>query len=113
MSLEWGPKCLAVSLVGPAKPLRLSPNAVLHLFLVTVTLTEAKESPIASRAPIRVLKQQKVTEPIFEAVSSGTEKLCTTTIRTPRGLSLRIGFTHGQNLFRATSAIKATVVYIV
>ena len=46
------------------------------------------------------LKQQKVTEPIFDAAPSRTEELFATAIGTARGLIVRSGFLHGKILFR-------------
>lgn len=58
----------------------------------------AKESQIAGRAAIRVLKKHIVKEPIFEPASSRTAELFAATIRTTRDLGLRIGFVHGESL---------------
>jgi hypothetical protein len=54
----------------------------------------AKEPPITVRAAIRVLKQQMVKEPIFEAPSSRTEELFAAAIGTTWDLRLRSGFVH-------------------
>jgi hypothetical protein len=43
-----------------------------------------KESPIAVRAAIRVLKHHMVKEPIFEAAASGAGVFPATTMGTPR-----------------------------
>ena len=66
---------------------------------VMMAVAGAKEPPIAVRAAVRVLKQQMVTEPIFDAAPSRTEELSATAIGTARGLIVRSGFLHGKILF--------------
>ena len=72
---------------------------VVQVLFVMMAVSGAKEPPIAGRASIRVLKQQKVTEPIFDAAPSRTEELFATAIGTARALSVRSGFPHGKILF--------------
>jgi hypothetical protein len=72
---------------------------VVQLVLVMMAASRAEEARIAGRAAIRVLKQQMVTEPIFDAPSSRTEELFATAIGTDRGLNVRSGFLHGKILF--------------
>ena len=54
----------------------LSLDVLVRLFLAM--MARAEESPIAGRTAIRVLKQQKVKEPVFDAASSRTEELFAT-----------------------------------
>jgi len=62
-----------------------------------MAVAEAKEPRIAGRAAIRVLKQQVVKEPIFEAAFSRMEEFFATATGTSRDTSsLRSGFVHGE-----------------
>ena len=70
---------------------------VVQLFLVMMAVASAKEPPIADRTAIRVLKQHKVTEPIFDAASFRTKELFATAIRATGGLSVRSSFLHGKS----------------
>jgi hypothetical protein len=72
---------------------------VVLVFSVTMAEAGVKEPPIAGRAPIRVLKQHMVKEPIFESASSRSEELFAAAIGTTRGLSRRSGFVHGEILY--------------
>jgi hypothetical protein len=72
---------------------------VVQFLFVMVAVSRAKEPLIAGRAAIRILKQQKVTEPIFDATPSRSEELFATAIGTTRGLIVRSGFLHGKILF--------------
>jgi hypothetical protein len=76
----------------------LSLDVLVRSFLAMRAMARAEESPIAGRTAIRVLKQQKVKEPIFDAASSRTAELFATAIGTPRGTSGRSGFLHGKIL---------------
>jgi hypothetical protein len=73
---------------------------VVQMLFVMMAVSKAKEPPIAGRAAIRVLKQQMVTEPIFDAAPFRTEEMFATAIGTARGLIVRSGFLHGKILFR-------------
>jgi hypothetical protein len=68
------------------------------VFSMMMAVVGAKESLIAGRAAIRVLKKDMVKEPIFEAASSRSEELFAAAIGTTRDLSLSSGFVHGQIL---------------
>ena len=72
---------------------------VVLVFSVMMAVVGAKESQIAGRAAIGVLRQQMVTEPISEAVSSRSAELFAAAIGTTRYLSLRSGFVHGAILY--------------
>ena len=74
--------------------------AVVMEFTATMAMAGKKEPPIASRAAVRVLKHNNVTEPIPDAFSSRTEEMFATAIGTARDLRLRSGFLHG-GLIRA------------
>src|SRR6267154_5700977 len=71
-------------------------DVVVLMFSVMMAVAGAKEPQIAGQAAIRVLKQHKVKEPIFEAASSRSKELFAAAIGTSRGLSLRSGFVHGK-----------------
>lgn len=64
---------------------------------VMLAASGVKEPLIASRAAIGVLKQQMVTEPIFEAVSSRSKELFAAAIGTPGGVSVGSAFVQGEN----------------
>ena len=76
------------------------------VFPVMMAETCVKESSIAGRAAIRVLKQHMVKEPIFEAASSRPVELFPTAIGTTRDLSLKSGFVHGENLLLGTAMLQ-------
>ncbi len=71
---------------------------VVLVFSVMMAVVGAKESQIAGRAAIRVLKKHMVKEPIFKAASSRSEELFAAAIGTTRDLSLRSDFVHGEIL---------------
>ena len=71
---------------------------VVLVFSVMMAVVGAKESQIAGRAAIRVLKKHMVKEPNFQAASSRSEELFAAAIGTTRDLSLRSGFVHGKTL---------------
>ena len=71
---------------------------VVVAFSVLMAVVGAKESPIANRAAIRVLKKHMVKEPIFEAASSRSEELLSAAMGATRDLSLRSDFVHGNAL---------------
>jgi hypothetical protein len=64
---------------------------------VMLAASGVKEPLIASRAAIGVLKQQMVTEPIFEAVSSRSKELFAAAKGTTRGASVGSAFVQGEN----------------
>jgi hypothetical protein len=70
---------------------------VVLVFSVMMAVVGAKESQIAGRAAIRVLKKHMVKEPIFEAASSRSEELFAAAIGTTSDLSLRSDFVHGKS----------------
>jgi hypothetical protein len=72
-------------------------GVVVKLVLVMMAVTRAKETPIANRTAERVLKHNKVPEPIGDAVSSRTEELFATAMRTAGALRLRSGFLHDKS----------------
>ena len=84
----------------------LSLDVLLRLFLAMMAVATAEESPIAGRTAIRVLKQQKVKEPIFDAASSRTEELFATAIGAARVMSGRSGFLHGEILDRGAHILQ-------
>jgi len=73
---------------------------VVQLVPAMMAVVGPKEPPIAVRTAIRVLKQQMVKEPIFEAASSRTEEFPATAMGTIRDRSLRSGFVHREILWR-------------
>jgi len=72
------------------------------LFTVMMAVSGMKESFIAGRAAIRVLKTQMVKEPIFEAFSSRSEELFAAAIGTSSSLRVGSGFVHRENPLLAT-----------
>jgi hypothetical protein len=80
------------------------------VFSVMMAVVGAKESQIAGGAAIRVLRKHMVKEPIFEAASSRPVELFATAIGTTRGLSLKSGFVHGENLLLGTAMLQRVAV---
>ena len=80
------------------------------VFPVVMAEAGVKESPIAVRAAIRVLKQHMVKEPIFEATSSRPVELFATAMRTTRDLGLGSGFVHGENLLLGMAMLQRVAV---
>ena len=70
---------------------------VVLVFSVMMAEVSAKESQIAGRATIRVLKKHMVKEPIFETASSRSEESFAAAIGTTWEVSLRSGFVHGES----------------
>jgi hypothetical protein len=62
-----------------------------------MAVSGVKESLIAGRAAIGILKQQMVKEPIFEAVSPRSKELFAAAIGTPSDLRVGSGFIHREN----------------